>query len=131
MTQGIFRAYDIRGVYPQDINPAVVFEIGSALGRYFQKGKIIVGHEVRFGTPSLYRSVIKGLKHGSRRLQIVKIGMATAPMFYFLVYAFQAAGGIFVSASHNPKEYNGLKVVGRNATMISGKEVLRIMNHEK
>ncbi len=59
------------------------------------------------------------------KLKIVPVGMMTTPMLYFLVNRLKAAGGLMVTASHNPKEYNGLKVVGPKAEMVSGKEVLK------
>ena len=56
--------------------------------------------------------------------------MATTPMFYFLVNKLNAAGGIMITASHNPKEYNGLKVVGKNAEMVGGEEILKLMTND-
>ena len=126
MNEGIFKAYDIRGIYPKEVNPQTASEISRALGRFFPKGKIVVARDGRRGSPELYKAVIKGLQ----RRELIKAGLATTPMFYFTVAKLKAQGGIMVTASHNPKEYNGFKVVGRNAQMISGKEVLRIMNKE-
>lgn len=130
---GIFKAYDVRGKYPDEINEDAVAEISEALVKYFKKslpanrrGKIVVAHDARLSSPSLYKSVLQKLKIGNLKLEIVPAGIATTPMFYFLVNKLKAAGGIMITASHNPKEYNGLKVVGPKAEPISGKEVYEL-----
>ena len=150
MNIGIFRAYDIRGKYPLEINEEVTIKIVQRLGHYFNlkakssprakaqllvrgyklKAKIVIGHDARLSSPNLYRAATKGLQTMDYRLQLIKVGLATTPMLTFLVNYFKAAGGIMITASHNPKEYNGLKVVGKNAEPIGGKDVLRIMNNE-
>ena len=131
MNQDIFKAYDIRGIYPKEVNGRVAYEIGAGLGKFFGKGRVVVARDGRLGSPLLYRALTRGLKIGNSKLKIVGLGLATTPMFYFLVQKLGAAGGIIVTASHNPKEYNGFKVVGRNAEMISGREVLRLLTDDK
>lgn len=132
---GIFGAYDIRGRYPGDINESILAEIIPAVVKILKKKgmtKIIVGHDARLSSPSLYKAVIRTLKSlqtKNYKLQTITSGMITTPMLYFLVNKLKAAGGIMVTASHNPKEYNGLKVVCRNATPISGKEILKKMTN--
>ncbi len=130
MKQGIFKAYDIRGIYPREISEKTAFEIGLGLGRFFGKSKIVVARDGRIGSPELYRALISGLQRANRKAQILEIGLATTPMFYFLVAKLRARGGVIVTASHNPREYNGFKVVSKNAEMINGKKVLGIMNKE-
>ena len=135
----IFKAYDIRGIYPDDIEEGVVFEIVSALVEHFRGGKIIVGHDARLSSPSLYKTVLNALswqhfdfdKKGkgfrpAKPINIVRAGLITTPMMYFLVNHFKAQGGIMITASHNPKQFNGLKVVGPKAAPISGKEIYRM-----
>jgi len=130
INKGIFKTYDIRGLYPTEINEEVVFEISQSLGRFFGKRKkLVVARDGRIGSPELYRALIGGLK--TNNLQLITVGLSTTPMLYFLVQKLRAAGGVIVTASHNPKEWNGLKVVGRNAEMIGGKEVLKIVNGKK
>src|SRR3989344_1652522 len=143
----IFKAYDIRGKYPEEIDENIISEIADFLPKILKcenkKIEIIIGHDTRLSSPSLYRAAIRGIRnkelgirnknkknilHNSKFI-ILPIGLATTPMFYFLVNHFNADGGIMITASHNPKEYNGLKIVGRNAVPISGKEILRIMNN--
>ena len=71
----------------------------------------------------LYKAVIKSLIANESPFKIHKIGLATTPAFYFLVNKLKAVGGIMITASHNPKEFNGLKVVGKKAAPISGAEI--------
>lgn len=119
----IFKAYDIRGRYPKEINEEAVSEIAKALAKHFKKGKVIIGYDARLSSPSLYKTVLKSLEIR----EILPAGLVTTPMFYFLVNRLKAAGGIMITASHNPKEFNGLKIVGRKAEMISGKEILTFL----
>ena len=122
----IFKAYDIRGRYPSEINEKAVAEIAKKLPKLLGN-KIIVAHDARLSSPALYRAVLKGLQHSD----ILKnVGMTTTPMFYFLVNKLKASGGIMVTASHNPKNYNGLKVVGKNAKPISGKEIQKLITRD-
>ena len=138
----IFKANDIRGKYPEEINEKVVLEIVKKLPRIL-KGKIVVGRDARLSSPRLYKAVIKAfsvqrlaVRDGktktlnANRYTLYPVGIVTTPMFYFLVNKLKAGGGIMVTASHNPKEYNGLKIVGKNAQPVSGKEILKIMNYE-
>jgi phosphomannomutase len=126
MQKSIFRAYDIRGIYPSEINEEVVLEIGKALGKYFSKGGIVIGHDCRLSSPSLYEMLIKGFNN--EKFAIHKVGLITTPMLYFLVNNLKASGGVMVTASHNPKEYNGLKVVGEDAVSIKGEEVYKLIS---
>lgn len=129
----IFKAYDVRGKYPSEINEAAVEEIARAVAGHFGKrAKIVVGHDARLSSPSLYKSVLKSLKAnsslaGQAKLKAIPAGIMTTPMLYFLVNELDADGGIMVTASHNPKEYNGLKVVGKKARPISGKEIQKLI----
>lgn len=130
MNPKIFRAYDIRGKYPKEINEAVVSKITQSLGKYFKsKAAIVIGHDARLSSPSLYKATLKGLNYSNilKNMRIVSVGLATTPMFYFLVNHLKADAGIMITASHNPKDYNGLKVVGKNAIPISGKEILKLI----
>ncbi|MFH0712314.1 MAG: hypothetical protein V2A55_00420, partial [Candidatus Jorgensenbacteria bacterium] len=72
-----------------------------------------------------------GLKNRSPKIEIIDIGLATAPMLYVLVQLLKATGGVIATASHNPKEWNGFKVVGKNAEMMGGKEVLKLITNDR
>src|SRR3990167_9213843 len=133
----IFKAYDIRGSYPKEINEEVVAKIAREVRGRLGGGKIVVGHDARLSSPALYKSVLQSLKikkflpaHAYRqaggrqvKFKIEAVGLATTPMLYFLVNKLKAAGGIMTTASHNPKEFNGLKIVGKKAIPISGAEI--------
>jgi len=132
----IFKAYDVRGKYPEEINEEAVFEIVRRFSKIF-RGKIVVGRDARLSSPSLYKAVLRGLrgepKVKSKKLlyplppTLYPVGIITTPMLYFLVNHLKADGGIMVTASHNPKEYNGLKVVGKNARPISGLTIRKLV----
>jgi len=123
----IFRANDIRGEYPEEINENIVSEIVNGLADLFSEGKIIVAHDIRLSSSSLYKTVLNQFKNKNHNLEIIEAGLATTPMFYFLVKKNKAVGGIMITASHNPKNYNGLKVIDKNALPISGTEILKIL----
>ena len=134
VNQSIFKAYDIRGKYPKEINEKAVAEIVEGLMPYFErKAKsakrkaIVIGHDARLSSPQLYKAVITNLRR-SQRLRLVPMGMITTPMLYFFVNKLKAIGGIMVTASHNPKEFNGLKVVGPKAEMISGETIKKVIH---
>lgn len=127
MNESIFKQYDIRGKYPEEINENTAYLIGQACATKFIKGKVIVAYDVRNGSISLAESLINGLENMNsglnKAIKIITVGYSTAPMFYYLVNHLKASGGTMVTASHNPKEYNGIKVVGKNANTISGFEI--------
>lgn len=125
MNQSVFKAYDVRGRYPSELNEELAFAIGQSLGKHWKKGKVVLGHDARLSSPALYVAVKNGLAENAE-LDIEEIGLATSPMFYYLAYKFEAVGGVMVTASHNPKDHNGLKVVGQKAEVTSGKEIWNI-----
>lgn len=112
----IFRAYDIRGIYPKDLNEEIALKIGKAFGTY-NPGKIVVGMDTRLSSPSLKKALIKGLM--STGANVIDIGMVTTPMVMFATRHLKCDGGVMVSASHNPKQFNGFKFYRKNAIPIS------------
>ena len=88
--------------------------------------KIVIAHDARLSSQSLYEAVITGFKIQDSRFKIIEVGLATTPMFYFMVKKLKADGGIMITASHNPKDYNGLKIVDKNAMSISGLEIRKL-----
>ena len=132
MNTKIFKAYDVRGKYPDEINEAAVEKICGSLGRYFKKGAVVIGHDARLSSSSLYKAAIDGIKKTRKSGEFFLVGMVTTPMLYFLVNRLKATGGIMVTASHNPKEFNGLKIMGPKADPISGEDILSwVMKHDK
>lgn len=119
----IFKAYDIRGIYGEDLNEDTAFKIGQSFV-VFLKNKlnkenlnIVIGKDNRLSSPSLFGFLKRGIM--SQGANIIDIGFSTTPLFYFSVAQFNYDGGIIVTASHNPPQYNGFKVVGPKAEAIS------------
>lgn len=125
----IFKAYDIRGVYPGEINETTAFFIGQAFVNFLQqlqkrkKLKIVVSRDNRLSSPALFKALIRGiLEQGA---DVINIGLSTTPMFYFAVAHFKFDGGINITASHNPVQYNGFKLIREKAIPISEKSGIR------
>lgn len=120
----IFKAYDIRGVYPLDLNEETAYKIGRAYSEILKRenaGKkleVVVGSDMRLSSPELKKELIRGLTDSG--INVVDVGLVTTPTFYFAVAYYGYDGGVQVSASHNPKQYNGFKMVRKNAVPVSG-----------
>lgn len=117
MNEKIFKAYDVRGVYPDEINEAAVKAIAQAYAIFVKPKTIAVGHDVRVSSPSLHQAVIEGLTEMG--VDVIDIGQGPTELIYFAVGAHNLDGGIQVSASHNPAEFNGLKMVRGGVEAIS------------
>ncbi|MBZ9572505.1 phosphomannomutase/phosphoglucomutase [Patescibacteria group bacterium] len=103
----IFRAYDIRGVFPSDLNEEVAYRITLAYTYLYPWAeRIVVAHDPRTSSPALTAKITKALIETGK--EVIDIGIAPDPLFYFSVFHYRFDGGIMVSGSHNPKEYNGL-----------------------
>jgi len=120
----IFKAYDIRGLYPEELTEDLAYKIGRAYGQIRQKelgrddAVVVVGRDMRLSSPDLAKAVIEGLT--DQGIDVIDIGLASTPTFYFAVSFYGYDGGLQVSASHNSKEYNGIKIV-RDKAMPFGK----------
>lgn len=118
MTEAIFKAYDIRGVYPDELNEDIVYKIAQAYAKLIQPKTVVLGKDVRLSGPSLWDAAMRGLTdHG---VDVLDIGVVTTDMMYFATAASAVDGGITISASHNPGQYNGLKLMRKGAVAISG-----------
>lgn len=118
MDSSIFKAYDIRGIYPTEINEGLIYKIGQAYVKVVKpQGKVAVGHDVRVHSKKLAEFLINGLTDAG--VEVVDIGLISTEMLYFAVGNYDYAGGLQVTASHNPAEYNGLKVVREKAMPVS------------
>jgi len=113
----VFRAYDIRGIYPQDIDEEAYYRIAKAYVYLFKPTTMVVGMDARTSSPSLKASLVRGFLDAG--VDVVDIGEITTDMLYYAVGASDYSGGVVVSASHNPKEYNGIKMVREKAAAIS------------
>ena len=124
---GIFKAYDIRGIFGREVNSESVTIITRACLNIFGSGKIIVGYDGRHGSKDLAEKICETIKASDNESEVVLIGLCTSPMFYFYVNDEMATGGMMVTASHNPKEYSGIKIVGPEARTISGFDVEKVV----
>jgi phosphomannomutase len=118
----IFKAYDVRGIYPSEINEDVARAIGVGFVSYLKAKRIAVGRDMRLSSPSLAAAFIDGAT--SRGSDVVDYGMIPTDMLYFAVARDRHDGGVQVTASHNPKQYNGMKMVRKEAFPLSGEEGL-------
>src|SRR5499427_3768499 len=114
----IFKAYDVRGVYPGEVDEAAARAIGSAFVVYLQAKRIAVGRDMRLSSPSLAAAFIEGAT--SQGADVVDYGMIATDVLYFAVARDRHDGGVQVTASHNPKQYNGMKMVRQEAFPLSG-----------
>jgi len=114
---GIFKAYDIRGLYPDELDEALAERIGQAAGDFFKGKTIVVGRDMRTSGPALARAIIDGLTKAGK--DVIDIGSVTSPMVTFAVARYGYDGGIMVTASHNPAKYNGIKLCERGAEPVS------------
>lgn len=112
----IFKSYDIRAIYPQEINEESAKVIVNAIHAFFKKNfpekdqlTIVIGRDMRTSSPSLHKVIVEALVNGGAR--VIDVGLISTPSFYFSVFHYGYDCGIQISASHNPKEYNGLKIV--------------------
>lgn len=117
MNFDIFRAYDVRGIYPSEIDEDIFYAIGKGYAYVFKPKEIVIGRDVRLSSNSLQKSLVQGFLDSG--VNVIDIGIITTDMLYFSVGYYNYSGGIIVTASHNPKEYNGLKFVKEKATAIS------------
>lgn len=118
MDTTIFKAYDIRGVYPEQINEELVYKIGQAYSQIIKpQGKVVVGMDVRLSSPELKKALIEGLTDAG--VDVLDVGLISTEMIYFATGFYKLAGGIVITASHNPAEYNGMKMVREQAIPIS------------
>ncbi|HDD46310.1 MAG TPA: phosphomannomutase/phosphoglucomutase [Candidatus Aenigmarchaeota archaeon] len=113
----IFRAYDVRGIYPEEVNEELAYNIGVAFARFLGKGTIAVGMDARPSGNALKKEVICGLREEG--MHVIDIGMVPTPLLYFSVAYYKLNGGIMITASHNPKEYNGFKFVREQGVSLS------------
>lgn len=121
MNEDIFRAYDIRGVYSLELDEKTSYYIGVAFGNHIKqmgKTKAIIGHDNRSSSISLTKNLISGI--ADTGIDIINIGLATTPMFYYAREYLNIASGIMVTASHSPAEYNGMKIAFNEEGRIYG-----------
>jgi phosphomannomutase len=131
---GIFKAYDVRGVYPGEIDAGVARRIGLAFQHVLDDtdrvngNTVVVSRDMRLSSPELAAALIDGLTAGG--LDVLDIGLASTPMNYFAIGHTGAAGGVQVTASHNPAQYNGFKFSRYDARPVSGDHGIELMEQK-
>ncbi|WP_345194843.1 phosphomannomutase CpsG [Kistimonas scapharcae] len=113
-----FKAYDIRGRMPDELNETIAYRIGRAYGEYLKPESVVIGGDVRLTSESLKQAVTEGLRDAG--VNVKDLGMVGTEEVYFATFHLGVDGGIEVTASHNPMDYNGMKLVRKGAEPISG-----------
>ena len=122
----IFREYDIRGIVPEDLDRETVYLLGQGLGTYYQErgaNKVTIGRDCRLSSPDFRDELIQGLCETG--LSVLDIGMVPTPLLYYSLYQQGIDGGVQITGSHNPPEYNGFKVCLGKQT-IYGDEIQKL-----
>lgn len=119
MNAGIFKSYDIRGIYPTDINEDAAEKIGRAFVTHFKPKTIAVGHDIRHSSPALFNAFVKGVTESG--VDVIDLGLATTPMVYFAAHRLDVDAVASITASHNPPEWNGMKFALKGAVPVGEK----------
>ncbi|HEU0303739.1 MAG TPA: phosphomannomutase/phosphoglucomutase, partial [Gaiellaceae bacterium] len=118
----VFKAYDVRGIYPGELDEAGAYAIGRAYVEHFEPRRIAVGRDMRLSAPAMARAAMEGAADAGA--DVFDIGMVGTEMLYCAVGELDLEGGIAVTASHNPREYTGMKIVRRGALPVGGESGL-------
>ena len=127
----IFKSYDVRGIYPQEFSEGIAFNIGRSFVKHCNAKKVTIGQDARLSSPEIFKALARGVK--AEGAQIYDIGQVLTECLYFSVGAYDFDAGIMISASHNPKEYNGLKMIKKKSDgiqIIRGKDLLPSMKSD-
>ena len=121
----IFKAYDIRGIYKEELTLESIDLIARSLSDLYQKDNdiIVVGRDGRLSSETISNTLIRGLLESGKK--VIDIGQVPTPLLYFAVNYFKVNSGIIVTGSHNPKNYNGLKIIMDNHAL-AGEEIQNI-----
>jgi phosphomannomutase len=124
MDPSIFKAYDIRGIYPKDLNEETAYKLGKAFVVYNNVKEVVIGRDLRKSSDLIYENLSKGIiEQGAN---VIDIGISSTPMFYFAARTHES--GIMITASHNPAKYNGFKMCKKNAIPIYGEMIQELKN---
>ena len=124
INRNIFRGYDIRGVYPTEIDADTAYTIGLGFGSHIKnigKTNCVVGHDNRLSSDELYNALIKGITETG--IDVISLGLCTTPMYYYACLKLQVYSGVMVTASHNPKDDNGFKFAFDESGNCKGQEI--------
>lgn len=130
---GVFKAYDIRGIYNQDFNKETAYKIGYFLPKLLPCEFVVVGRDTRLTSDEIFENLCNGINDAG--VDVWNIGLATTPMVYFSTVYLKAQASVQITASHNPKEYNGMKISRAMAIPVGGdsglKDLEKMVNEEK
>jgi len=118
----VFKAYDVRGIYPAELDEEGAYAIGRGYVQQFEPRRIAVGRDMRLSSPAMAAAVMRGAAEAGA--DVLDLGLVGTEMVYFAVGSLELDGGIMVTASHNPKEYTGMKIVRRGALPVGGESGL-------
>ncbi|MCE9560019.1 MAG: phosphomannomutase [Armatimonadetes bacterium] len=113
-----FKAYDIRGIVPDEINPEIAYRIGRAFADEIQPDSVCLGYDIRLSGPGIAEGLSNGLRDAG--VNVIDLGMIGTEMVYFATAFYGYGGGIMITASHNPPQYNGMKIVKADSRPVSG-----------
>src|SRR3972149_10056122 len=122
----LFGTNGIRGVVNKELTPEMAIKVGSATGTFFEGGDLIVGYDARTSGPMFAKAVISGLT--ATGCNVSQAGMAPTPALQFAVKNHKMDGGVIITASHNPPEYNGIKVIWSDGIETSHEQEVEIEN---
>lgn len=129
----VFKAYDIRGVWKTDFNEDTVYKVGFFLPQLLKTDHVVVGRDVRLSSPTIHDYLVKGITDSGA--DVWDLGLSTTPMVYFATNYLKADASVQITASHNPPQYNGLKISRTGALPVGGetglKDLERMVNTEK
>src|SRR5579862_8771941 len=118
----VFKAYDVRGIYPTDLDDEGAYAIAAAYVEEFEPRRMAVGRDMRLSSPQMAAAAIRGASDAGA--EVLDLGLIGTEMLYFAVGELGLDGGLTVTASHNPKEYTGMKIVRRGALPVGGESGL-------
>lgn len=115
---GIFKAYDVRGIYGDELNEKVAYRTGYFLPTLLGVNSVVVGYDTRLSSPSLYKELVRGITDSGA--DVISLGLSTTPFVYFATVYLDADCSLQITASHNSKEYNGFKISRKGAIPVGG-----------
>ena len=131
INKSIFKSYDIRGIYSSELNENTAFVIGAALVRHTGAKRVVIGQDARISSPALFKALARGVFAGGA--QVTDIGQVPTECVYFALGSYDFDTAVMITASHNPKEYNGFKMIrkiGHNLEMVRGTELASIADSD-
>ena len=123
----IFRAYDIRGVVDKDLNEDILYKIGKGYGTFLRRQNlktVCIGGDARLSTPAYKKAFIKGMLETG--IDVIDVGIMATPVLYFSIWKLKTDGGVMITASHNPAEYNGIKL-NQGLQSVYGEQIQEIL----